>query len=163
MVLPGYRKRLSDRPAFSLRHRWLIVLAVMASVASLPVLFRMVTKNFIPDEDSSEFQLSVLAPEGTSLEANEVLVARIARDIRELDGVRYTIASVADTEQRSPHQGSVYVRLVNLTRRDYSQAEMMDFVRKRILPKYAADDLRISVSPAMGLSGAAWAVATSST
>ena len=49
---------------------------------------RMVTKNFIPDDDSSEFQVNVQAPEGTSLEATQVLIARIARDIRQLDGVR---------------------------------------------------------------------------
>ena len=98
---------------------------------------KLVNKNFMPDDDSSEFQVSVQAPEGTSLEATQVLIARIARDIRQLDGVRYTIASVADTEQRNPYQGTVYVRLVNIADRDYGQFEMMDFVRKNILPKYA--------------------------
>ena len=72
----------------------------------------------MPDDDSSEFQVSVQAPEGTSLEATQVLVARIARDIRQLDGVRYTIASVADTEQRNPYQGTIYVRLVNIADRE---------------------------------------------
>ena len=138
---------------FSLRHRWLVVLAVIGCMATLPTLFRVVPKNFIPDEDSSEFQLSVLAPEGTSLEATQMLVARIARDIRRLDGVRYTIASVADTDERNPYQGTVYVRLVNIAQRVYGQMEMMDFVRKNILPQYTADNLRISVSPVSGMSG----------
>ena len=92
-------------------------------------------KNFIPDDDSSEFQVSVQAPEGTSLEATQVLIARIARDIRTLNGVRYTIASVADTDQRNPYQGTIYVRLVNIAERKYDQLEIMDFVRKNILPK----------------------------
>jgi HAE1 family hydrophobic/amphiphilic exporter-1 len=138
---------------FSLRHRWLIVLAVIGCMATLPYLFRIVPKNFVPDEDSSEFQLSVLAPEGTSIEATQVLVARIARDIRRLDGVRFTIASVADTDQRNPYQGTVYVRLVNLTDRRYGQMEMMDYVRKNILPTYAADNLRLSVTPVSTMSG----------
>ena len=60
---------------------------------------------FLPDDDSSEFQVSVQAPEGTSLEETQVRIARIARDIRHLDGVKYTIASVADTDQRNPYQG----------------------------------------------------------
>ena len=90
---------------FSLRHRWLVVLAVVGCMATLPMLFKVLPKNFIPDEDSSEFQLSVQAPEGTSLEATQVMIARIARDIRQLDGVRYTIASVADTDQRNPVSG----------------------------------------------------------
>ena len=107
-----------------------MVLAVVGCLATLPMLFAKVDKNFIPDEDSSEFQLSVQAPEGTSLEATQVLIARIARDIRQLDGVRYTISSVADTEQRNPYQGTVYVRLVNIADRDFGQLEIMDFVRK---------------------------------
>ena len=45
-------------------------------------------------------------------------------------------ASVADTEQRNPYQGTIYVRLVNIADREYGQLEMMDFVRKNILPKY---------------------------
>ena len=118
--------------------------AVAGCLAALPVLFRVIPKDFIPDEDSSEFQLSVLAPEGTSLEATQVLTARIARDIRRLDGVRYTIASVADTEERNPYQGTVYVRLVNLADREYGQLEMMDFVRQKILPDYTSDHLRSS-------------------
>ena len=138
---------------FSLRRRWVVVLAVVGCMATLPALFRIVPKNFIPNEDSSEFQLSVLAPEGTSLEATQTLVARIARDIRRLDGVRYTIASVADTDQRNPYQGTVYVRVVNIAQRQYGQMEMMDFARKNILPRYAADKLRISISPVSTLSG----------
>lgn len=138
---------------FSLRHRWVVVLAVIGCMASLPLLFQVVPKNFMPDEDSSEFQLSVRAPEGTSLEATQMLVARIARDIRGLDGVRYTIASVADTEARNPYQGTVYVRLVNIAQREYGQMEVMDFVRKEVLPKYAADGLRLSVSAVSVVSG----------
>ena len=138
---------------FSLRHRWTVVLAVIGCMATLPLLFRAVPKNFIPEEDSSEFQLSVLAPNGTSLEATQVLVTRIARDIRRLDGVRYTIASVADTEARNPYQGTVYVRLVNIAEREYGQSEMMDFARKNILPRYTADNLRLSVSAVSGMSG----------
>jgi len=138
---------------FSLRHRWVVVAATLGCMAALPLLYGMVNKNFIPDDDSSEFQLSVRATEGTTLEATQVLIARIARDIRRLDGVRYTISSVADTEQRNPYQGTIYVRLGNIAERDFGQLEFMDYVRKNILPKYAADHLRISVSSISLISG----------
>ncbi|MFZ1935207.1 MAG: efflux RND transporter permease subunit [Thermoguttaceae bacterium] len=140
---------------FSLRHRWLIVLATIGCMATLPMLFRILPKNFVPDEDSSEFQLSVQAPEGTTLEETQVVIARIARDIHTLNGVRYTISSVADTDQRNPYQGTIYVRLVNIADREYGQLEMMDFVRKKILPKpeYVKENLRISVTPVSFISG----------
>lgn len=139
---------------FCLRQRWVVVLAVVGCMATLPMLFKTVNKNFLPDDDASEFQVNIRAPEGTSLEATQVLVARIARDIRQLDGVRYTIASVADTEQHTPYEGTAYVRLVNIADRSYDQFQVMNFVREKILPKYTkAENLRISVNPAAVFSG----------
>ena len=138
---------------FSLRHRWIVVAAVVGCMATLPVLLKSVNKNFIPDDDSSEFQVSVQAPKGRPWRPRRSLIARIARDIRQLNGVKYTISSVADTEQRNPYQGTVYVRLVNIADREYGELEIMDFVRKNILPKFAADNLRLSVSPVSAFSG----------
>ncbi len=131
---------------FSLRWRFVVVLAMIGSLATIPYLLDVLPKNFIPDDDSSEFQVNVQAPEGTSLEATQVLIARIARDVRRLDGVKYTIASVADTDQHYSHKGSAYVRLADIADRDFNQFEIMDYVRKEILPKYAGDNLRLSVA-----------------
>lgn len=138
---------------FSLRHRWLVVLMVVGSLATVPMLMKHVRKNFLPDDDQSEFQVSIQAPEGTSLEGTQVLVRRMARDIRQLNGVRYTVSSVADTEQRNANQGSIYVRLVNIADRTFGQLDAMDFVRKNVVPKYRDDKLRISVAPAAAFSG----------
>ncbi len=138
---------------FSLKHRWIVVAATVGCMATLPVLLKTVNKCFTPDEDSSEFQVNVQAPEGTSLEGTQVIIARIAREIRQLNGVKYTISSVADTEQRNPYQGTIYTRLVNIADREYGQLEVMDFVRKNILPRYKADKLRISVTPVSFMSG----------
>lgn len=147
---------------FSLRHRWVVVLVTAACMATLPMLFRVLPKCFTPDEDSSEFQLSVQAPEGTSLEATQVIISRIARDIRRLNGVEYTISSVADTEQRNPYQGTIYVRLVKIADRVYGQLDIMDFVRKNILskPEYAKENLRISVTPISLMSGGGMSAAS---
>jgi hydrophobic/amphiphilic exporter-1 (mainly G- bacteria), HAE1 family len=138
---------------FVLRRRWVAVMAVIVCMASILPLFKMVNKNFIPDEDSSEFQMDIQAPEGTSLEASQVILARIARHVRRLNGVRYTITSVADSEERIPYKGTVYVRLVDIADRKFGQLEMMQFVRETLLPEYAADNLRISVNPVSILSG----------
>lgn len=147
---------------FCLRQRWLVVLGAVGCMATLPGLFKALPKNFTPDEDSSEFQLSVQAPEGTSLEATQILISRIARDIRAIGGVQYTISSVADTEQRNPYQGTIYVRLVNIADREYGQLDVMDFVRKHVLtkPGYVAENLRISVTPVSFMSGGGMSAAT---
>ena len=54
------------------------------------------------------------APEGTSLEATFVILDRIAREVRNLNCVEYTLTSVADDDQRIGNLGTVYVRMVPL-------------------------------------------------
>ena len=71
-------------------------------------------KNFLPDDDMSEFEVKVRAPEGTSLEATFVLLDRISRDVRRLGGVEYTLTSVADSDQRIANEGTIYVRMAPL-------------------------------------------------
>ena len=103
---------------WALRHRWAVVLAVVGLLALLPALMSHVRKNFLPDDDQSEFEIKVRAPEGTSLEATFVILDRIAREVRDLSGVDYTLTSVADDDQRIANQGTVYVRMSPLERRN---------------------------------------------
>ena len=147
---------------FSLRRRWVVVLGAIGCMATVPTFFRVLPKCFTPEEDSSEFQVSVRAPEGRSLEYTQVQIARIARDIRRLPDVKYTIGSVADSDQRNPYEGTIYVRLTNIADRMSGQDQMqiMDQVRRDVLPPYAADHLRISVTPVSFISGGGMSAAS---
>ncbi|MBI5092341.1 MAG: efflux RND transporter permease subunit, partial [Candidatus Hydrogenedentes bacterium] len=130
---------------FSLAHRWLVVLTAVLLLASVPLQFKYVAKDFVPDDDQSEFQMQVRAPEGTSMEATQLLAARIARDIRQLNGVSYTIATTADTEQHVPNLASIYVHMTEINQRSFSQVQLIDFVRKNVVPRYSAENLRVSI------------------
>jgi len=138
---------------FSLRQRWLVALVVIATLVSVPVLMGKVRKNFLPEDDQAEFQVNIRAPEGTNIEATQVIAARIAREVRRLNGVKYTLTSVADNEQRTANQGTIYVRMVPVPERAFDQLELMNFVRKEILPKFADLNLRMSVVPVATFSG----------
>ena len=50
-------------------------------LSSVP-LFMAVDKNFINNDDQSEFEINLRAPEGTSLESTEVITNRVATAIR---------------------------------------------------------------------------------
>ena len=54
---------------FSMAHRWVIVALVVLVFLSIVPLFMFVGKNFLPVDDQSQFEISVRAPEGTSLAA----------------------------------------------------------------------------------------------
>lgn len=138
---------------FSMRRRWIVVLVSLGALAICPPLLSRVPKNFMPEDDESQFQVDVRTPEGTSLEATQLIMARIARDIRTLNGVRYTIASTADTDQHIANKGSIYVRMTEPHERAFDQLQMMNFIRKELLPRYADRHLRVSIGMIPAFSG----------
>ena len=76
-------------------HRGIVVvLAVLVLFSSVP-LFRLVSVNFVTQDDQSGFDVNVRAPEGTSLEATELMANRITAAIRRIPEVAYTLVTVA--------------------------------------------------------------------
>ena len=139
----------------SLRHRWLVVLASAAVFASTPTLFRIVGKDFVPRDDTSEFEVVVTLPEGTSLERTDEVLSEVERRLRAVRGVTKTFTTIGDTSGRTSRgQGEVtragiYCRLVELDKREYSQFDCMQDAR-RILLDYP--DLRAAVQDVAAIS-----------
>ena len=144
---------------FSLRHRWIVVTAAFLALASVPFQMKLVRVNFLPDDDESQFQVSVQAIEGTTLEQTQVIIQDLARKIRQMNGVKYTVSTVADTDQRNPNKGNIYVKLVPLAERNFGQLQAMDYIRENVLPKikndkeYAVYQLRLAVTAVAAFSG----------
>jgi len=129
----------------TLRHRWIIVVVSIAALASIKPLIDNVNKNFMPQDDLSEFEVSIRAPEGTSLEATQLIVSRIARDVQALQGVEYTESSAGGRD--ASNEGEVDVGLVDVEDRAYTQFELMKHIREKILPAYNKEyTLRTSVN-----------------
>jgi HAE1 family hydrophobic/amphiphilic exporter-1 len=137
---------------WSMAHRWVIAtLAVLVLFSSVPI-FRVVNVNFTPQDDQSEFDVSLRAPEGTSLEATEVLANRVAAAIRELPEVVYTMVTVAGDSAGTLNTASIYVRLKPIDERDRDQFVLMDEVRNNILPKVSPEGVRTGLQ-APGIAG----------
>jgi HAE1 family hydrophobic/amphiphilic exporter-1 len=134
-----------------LRYRWVVVVLTLATLYSIIPLGRAVNKNFLPNNDQAEFQISIRAPEGTSLEATDLIARRLARDIRQLEGVRYTVTTVGAGTDNASNAASIFVRLNEIDERKYDQFAMMDYVRREILPKYANEHLRVNVTQVSGI------------
>ena len=132
---------------FALGHRWLVVMIAILLVATIPLQLKIVAKDFSPEDDQSEFEMIVRAPEGTSLEATQLIISRVAGDVRQLNGVKYTIGSTANTEQRIANLGNIYIKMNDVHERTFSQMDLMNFIRKNLVPKYQAENLRVSIQP----------------
>ena len=139
---------------WSMAHRGLVAaLAVMVLLSSVP-MFRIVNINFTPQDDQSEFDVSLRAPEGTSLEATEVTANRVASAIRQVPEVVYTMITVAGDSAGTLNTASIYVRLKPIGERDRDQFAIMDLIRNDILPKAAPQGVKASLqAPGIGGGG----------
>jgi HAE1 family hydrophobic/amphiphilic exporter-1 len=138
---------------WSMAHRAIVaVVAVLVLLSSVP-LFMMTNKNFMPQDDQSEFEVNLRATEGTSLESTEVLTNRIANSIRaHVPEVEYTLVTIAGDPGKTRNLGSIYVRLTPIGARDRDQFAIMDDVRTTVLPALASGT-RTSVQPVAAIGG----------
>src|SRR5918911_3611414 len=138
---------------WSMAHRWVIVLVCLGVIISIVPLYKLAGYNLLPDEDESTFQVSLRAPQGTSLAATQSILDHIARDIRgQVPGVEATLAIAGFGGQASPNTGSMTVRLVPPDQRSMSQADIIQ--RTRGITKRYPKELVIGASPISSLSGA---------
>ncbi len=139
---------------WSMAHRWIVVIVCLLVVVSIVPLFMMVGKNFLPNDDESQFEVTVRAPEGTALTATQTIVERIARDIRrDVPGVLDTLTTIGGGEQELVNTASIYVRLAAIGERDQDQYALMTRARELIQKNYSRAGLRTSVQPVAAISG----------
>jgi hydrophobic/amphiphilic exporter-1 (mainly G- bacteria), HAE1 family len=138
---------------WSLAHRAIVAaIAVLVLLSSVP-LFMIANKNFLPSDDQSEFEVGLRAAEGTSLEATEIIANRIASRIQKMEGVSYTLVTVADDPARTQNVGTIYVRLTPVDERDSDQFAIMNAVRAEVLPSVGVPNLRTGVRPVATIGG----------
>ncbi|HZU82350.1 MAG TPA: efflux RND transporter permease subunit, partial [Polyangiaceae bacterium] len=130
---------------FVMKHRWIVVIASMMTLGSCVPLAAVANKGFLPVNDEARFQVTVRAPEGTSLDQTRLTGERIARAIRANPNVAFTMTTVADDNGQTRNLATVYVALTDPTLRDATQNQMMDWVRREVIPKQSPD-MRVTVS-----------------
>jgi len=131
---------------WSMRHRWAVVIIMVLTFAMTIPLFVVANKNFLPDDDESQFEVNVRAPEGSSLETTRVIMESIASRVREYPEVTATLLTIGDDPQRTRNLGVIYVKLLPVSERDADQFAVMSRIRNEILPQYASLELRAQVT-----------------
>jgi HAE1 family hydrophobic/amphiphilic exporter-1 len=131
---------------WSMAHRAIVAVVALITFASTVPLFMIVDKNFMPEDDQSEFDINVRAPEGTSLEATEVIVNRVATAVRTRlpEDVAYTLVTLAGDQASTRNVGTIYVRLKPIEERRDGQSKIINLVRTEVLPPLSGN-LRTSV------------------
>ncbi|MEJ7605562.1 MAG: efflux RND transporter permease subunit [Bryobacteraceae bacterium] len=136
---------------WSMAHRWVIVVLSLLVVASTVPIFGLVGKNFIPQDDQGEFEVTVRMPPGSSLEGSSEMLKQLEGDLKTLPGVRDMLTTVGADQRRQVDRGSILVELKPIKERENSQLQLMLMARERI-SKYR--DLTIGVQQPALIQGA---------
>lgn len=138
---------------WSMTHRAIVAIgAVLVLLSSIP-LFIVVPKNFMPQDDQSEFEINLRAPEGTSLEAAELLTTRVAAALKsQIPEIDYTLTTIGGDQAGTRNLSSIYVRLVPIEARNRDQFVIMNAIRSDVLPAVASS-ARTSVQPVATIGG----------
>ncbi len=138
---------------WSMAHRGIVAgIAVIVLISSVP-LFSIANKNFIPQDDQSEFEINARAPEGTSLESTGIIANRLANAVRQrLPEVDFTLVTVGGDPAKTRNLASIYVRLKPIEERKRDQITLMDIVRTDVV-RPLAKDLRTSVQQIANIGG----------
>jgi hydrophobic/amphiphilic exporter-1 (mainly G- bacteria), HAE1 family len=128
---------------WSLGHRRVLVgLSAIVILSTIP-LFILVPKNFMAQDDRSEFQINLRAPEGTSLAATGNIAERVAREVRTIPEVTDTLMTVGGGQKAEVNAAVISVKLKPLEGRSIAQSKIMLHARD-IVERFP--NLRTSVS-----------------
>lgn len=141
---------------WSMRYRWaIVVLSVFVILSTIP-LFLLVGKNFLPNDDQSQFEINLRTPEGSTLSMTSALAERMAADVRKLPGVTDTLVTIGSGQQQLVNVASIYIKLAPIEERSDSQQDLMLRARSEVIGKYLKEfpkQLRTSVNPVAAISG----------
>jgi hydrophobic/amphiphilic exporter-1 (mainly G- bacteria), HAE1 family len=145
----GYTRLLE----WSMAHRGLVAIgAVLVLLSSVP-LFRVTAVNFTPEDDQSQFDVTMRAPEGTSLASMDVLANRVSTAVRAIPEVEFTLVTVAGDAAGTLNTASMLVRLHPIEERRRDQFAVMAQIREEILPAYVKAGIRTAVQQGGGPGG----------
>jgi HAE1 family hydrophobic/amphiphilic exporter-1 len=145
----GYTRLLE----WAMAHRGMVAVATVLVLLSSVPLFMITAVNFTPEDDQSQFDISLRAPEGTSLAAMDVIANRLGASVRRIAEVDFTLTTVAGDAAGTLNTATILVRLHPIDARDRDQFEVMSEVRNTILPPYASAGVRTAVSLGGGPGG----------
>jgi len=90
---------------WSLNHRWVIVVCAIACVLSIPLLGKLTKFTFLPQDDSSEFEVALQTPEGSTIERSAAICSQIETELKSIkingqQAITDTLVTVGETSGR---------------------------------------------------------------
>jgi HAE1 family hydrophobic/amphiphilic exporter-1 len=105
----------------AMRFRFVIVIIVLGTVATIPTLYGLVRQEYIPsDVDEAEFDINVSGPEGLSFSGMNAAMREIEAEVAAVPQVRLVLATVGGGFIGGANSGQMYVRIAPHEERRFS-------------------------------------------
>ncbi|MFA6435083.1 MAG: efflux RND transporter permease subunit [Elusimicrobiales bacterium] len=139
---------------WALTHRKFMVLGSIGIMLSMIPLFLFIGKDFLPADDTGQYQINIKAPEGTSLEVMKQIFTQIEAETKTIPYVTTTLSSIgtgtgSHSGAPSVNEGYIMAQLVDLSKRPPLKEIMA--TSRAMVSKYTS--LRTSVAPVGGFGG----------
>jgi HAE1 family hydrophobic/amphiphilic exporter-1 len=128
----GFYHQLDRGYAFALRQalrfRWVVAgLALLVMASALP-LYQLVRQEYLPGNvDEGEFDVRVLAPEGTGLGAMDEIARVVERELLQVPGVRFVLGSIGGGFIGGLNSANFYVQLVPHEERTFRWSRLLQW------------------------------------
>ncbi|MBI5451110.1 MAG: efflux RND transporter permease subunit [Gammaproteobacteria bacterium] len=124
----SYRRAL----AWSLDHRWQVVLTALAIVLSSGLFFAKVGKGFVPEEDEGRFMVFIKTPLGSNIDYTEGRLHLVEQKLAGHREIRSYFTAIGLGQAGQVNQGIAFVRLVGKDQRTLKQFEIMAALRDEL-------------------------------
>ncbi|MFZ7101488.1 MAG: efflux RND transporter permease subunit [Peptococcaceae bacterium] len=146
---------------WALKKRKTVIFATLIALIISIALIPRIGMEFIPEQDSGQFSISVNLPNNSVLERTEKVLSRVEAIVSEIPEVETVFTSVGSGGGfslgggKSTHQGNISVELVPVSRRTRGIQEILDEIREKTAVIPGADISLSAESMSMGSSQAA--------
>ncbi|MFN4142855.1 efflux RND transporter permease subunit [Aestuariivirga sp.] len=117
---------------FSLRRRWVVVIAALALFFGSFTLVAKIGTEFVPSADMGEISVKVAAPVGSSLDYTESKLRQVEAALKEFPEIDYTYATINSGDASGKNQASIFVALKPIGERVRSAEALVDLMRQRL-------------------------------
>lgn len=117
---------------WALAHRALVMAAAFGVMISTYWLFQWIGKDFLPEDDQSQMEVTLRLPEGTSLDQTDRFVQDVTARMRsELPAgvIDHVLTTVGGDQQQRVNRASIFFELVPMDQRKQSQQQIMQVAR----------------------------------
>ncbi len=116
--------------AWSLQHRWRVVLMALLVIMATPLLFMRLGFEFFPPEDEGQFQVTIRTPTGTSLAYGDERMRQIEDIMLARPEIESVFSTLGGGRAGSVNQGLIYVTMVPRQQRTIKQYELIPILRE---------------------------------